>query len=198
MLLVPKTILTFNNDWLKKLKFQEHTDYDLAGHVSAIAIKSESGSVFDFYRSNPRENPDDFKLTQVYHQIPEVKKLVDYFYFLRTSRVRIHRQEPGHNIPLHTDDNNTHAEDKEDYNLRMLTALTSDSDFIYKFRHEGELHEISLAKGESVIFDPDLVEHGMDNNSSNKTRFALVQIFKAYPVHRGLIDFINTNQLWEI
>ena len=38
--------------WLKKLKFVDHTDYDLKGNCFAIAIKSESGGVFDFYRAN--------------------------------------------------------------------------------------------------------------------------------------------------
>ena len=53
MLLKAKTRLEFDNNWVKQLKFVEHTDQDLAGHVDAISVKSESGSVFDFYRSNP-------------------------------------------------------------------------------------------------------------------------------------------------
>jgi len=198
MLLKPKTKLLFNSKWIEKLKFKNHTDYDLAGNVSAISVKSESGSVFDFYRSNPIEDPKDFKLTQLYHKIEEVRQLVDYFSFLQTSRIRIHKQDPGSSIPLHTDGNNVNAKKQEDYNLRMITAITSDTKFIYRFKYKGQLQEFTLGQGESVIFDPDLVEHGMDNNSDNKVRYALVHIFKAYPVHRGLIDFINTKQLWEI
>ena len=79
MLLKAKTRLEFDNSWVRQLKFVEHTDQDLAGHVDAISIKSESGSVFDFYRSNPLENPDDFKYTALYNKVPQVKKLVDYF-----------------------------------------------------------------------------------------------------------------------
>ena len=198
MLLRPKTKLLFDSRWVNKLIFKEHTDYDLAGNVDAIAVKSESGNVFDFYRSDPVENPEDFTLTKVYHQIKEVRELIDYFSFLQTSRVRIHKQIPGNIVPLHTDGNNVNAKVKTDYNLRMVTALTADEDFVYRFKEKGELREFSLKQGESVIFDPDLVEHGMDNNSKTETRYALVQIFKAYPVHRGLIDFINTNQLFEI
>jgi len=198
MLLKPKTKLIFNNSWVEKLKFKDHTDYDLAGNVSAISVKSESGSVFDFYRSNPVENPEDFKLTQLYHKIEDIKNLVNYFSFLDTSRIRIHKQDPGSCIPLHTDGNNVNAKKQEDYNLRMITAITSDDSFIYKFKYEGELQEFTLGQGESVIFDPDLVEHGMDNNSDNKTRYALVQIFKAYPVKKELIEFINSDQLYHI
>ena len=29
MLIIPKTQLDFKNDWLEKLKFKNHTDYDL-------------------------------------------------------------------------------------------------------------------------------------------------------------------------
>mgnify|MGYP000315116079 FL=1 len=132
MLLKAKTKLEFDNSWIHQLKFVEHTDTDLAGHVDAISVKSESGSVFDFYRSNPLENPDDFKYTALYHKIPAVQKLVDHFQ-LQTTRVRIHRQLPGQEIPLHTDGNNTAVKDKNDYMIRSITALTASKDFTYKF-----------------------------------------------------------------
>lgn len=198
MFVIPKTTLLFENKWLDKLKFVDHTDYDLQGNCSAIAVKSESGSVYDFYRSDPRENPKDFKYTQLYHVVPQVKKLIDYFSFLETSRVRIHKSEPGHTIKRHTDDNNINAKNKEDYKLRIITALNYDDEFIYSYEYEGEVHDINLKQGQSIIFDPDKVKHGLFNNSKNKVRYALVQIFKAYPTHRGLIDFINTNQSFEI
>jgi len=198
MLILPKTTLLFNNEWLDKLKFQDHTDYDLKGNCSAIAIKSESGSVYDFYRSNPIEHPSTFTLTQVYHKVKEVRKIIDYFSFIETTRVRIHKSDPGHIIKLHTDDNNVQAKEKEDYRLRIITALNDDEDFTYIYESEGIRHNIKLSKGQSIIFDPDKVKHGLINNSKSKARYALVQIFKAYPVHRGLIDFINTDQLKEI
>ena len=69
MLIKPKTTLVFENKWLDKLKFQDHTDYDLKGNCYAIAAKSESGGVYDFYRSDPIENPKDFKLTQLYYKV---------------------------------------------------------------------------------------------------------------------------------
>ena len=198
MLIQPKTTLVFDNKWLSKIKFQDHTDYDLKGNCSAIAVKSESGSVYNFYRTNPIEKPEDFKLTQLYYKIEEVKNIIDYFSFIETTRVRIHKSEPGHIIKLHTDDNNIQAKDKDDYRLRMITALNDDEDFTYTYECEGNRQDIKLLQGQSIIFDPDKVKHGLINNSKHKSRYALVQIFKAYPVHRGLIDFINTNQLWEI
>lgn len=195
MLIIPKTQLAFNNDWLDRLKFKNHTDYDLKDNCSAIAIKSESGGVYDFYRSNPIEDPADFKYTQLYDKIKEVKELVDYFTFLETSRVRIHKTDPQQVIKLHTDGNNDEAKTQEDYRLRIITALNENEDFIYTYKFEGEQQNILLEKGQSIIFDPDKVEHGLINNSKTETRYALVQIFKAYPVHRGLIQFINSNEI---
>ena len=195
MLIIPKTQIAFDSDWLDKLKFKNHTDYDLKNNCSAIAIKSESGSVYDFYRTNPVENPDEFKYTQLYYKIPEVKNIIDYFSFLETTRIRIHKTEPQQVIDLHTDGNNDQAKTQDDYRLRIITALNEDEDFIYTYEFEGEKQNILLEKGQSIIFDPDKVKHGLINNSKNKTRYALVQIFKAYPVHRGLIQFINSNEI---
>ena len=56
------------------------------------------------------------------------------------------------------------------------------------------LNKFSLKTGESVIFDPDLVGHGMKNQSKTETRYSLIQVFKAYPVTSWLTDFINKEQ----
>jgi len=198
MLLKAKTRLEFDNSWVKQLKFVEHTDQDLAGHVDAISVKSESGSVFDFYRSNPLENPDDFKYTALYHKIPAVQKLVDHFQ-LQTTRVRIHRQLPGQEIPLHTDANNTAVKDKNDYMIRSITALTASKDFRYIFIDTENKHRVQwLRQGETILFDPDLIAHGMSNESKTETRYALVQIFKLYPVTDWARDFISTKKVVKI
>jgi hypothetical protein len=189
MLLKAKTRLILQNSWVKQLKFKEHTDYDLAGNVDAIAIKSESGSVYDFYRSAPVELPENFKFTALYNKVPEVKNIVNYFKF-ETTRIRIHKQEPKQTIPLHVDGNNTSAKSKEDYRLRLVTALTESKDFVYRFKVKGTVSIFSLKQGESILFDPDLVEHSMENNSENDVRYALVQVFKAYPVSDWLKDFL--------
>jgi hypothetical protein len=189
MLLKAKTRLILQNSWIKHLKFKEHTDYDLAGNVDAIAVKSESGSVYDFYRSAPVELPENFKFTALYSKIPEVKSLVDYFQF-ETTRIRVHKQEPRQVIPLHVDGNNTSAKSKDDYRLRLVTALTESKDFIYRFRANGADSIFSLKQGESILFDPDLVQHSMENNSDNEVRYALVQVFKAYPVSDWFKDFL--------
>tara|TARA_Y100001972_G_scaffold29384_1_gene36218 strand:+ start:4881 stop:5393 length:513 start_codon:yes stop_codon:yes gene_type:complete len=167
----------------------------LKDNCSAISVKSESGSVFDFYRTNPIENPNDFKLTQLYYKVKEIKSIIDYFSFLETTRVRIHKTEPQQVIKLHTDGNNEQAKTQDDYRLRIITALNDDEDFIYTYKFEGKQQNILLEKGQSIIFDPDKVEHGLINNSKTKTRYALVQIFKAYPVHKELIQFINSNEI---
>jgi hypothetical protein len=197
MIIRPKTKLDFDNSWVDKLKFQEHTDIDLAGHVSAIAVKSESGKVFDFYRTDPLEKPSNFKYTALYNKIKQVKDITDFFK-IETTRIRIHRQLPGQTIPLHTDDNNIHAKEANDYRLRLLTAITDSDDFIYQFSVNNEIESYSLKKGESIIFDPDKVAHGMINNSKTSIRYCFVQIFQAYPVTNWMKEFINNNEVIRI
>ena len=197
MIIRPKTKLDFDNSWVDKLKFQEHTDTDLAGHVSAIAVKSESGKVFDFYRTDPLEKPSNFKYTALYNKIKQVKDITDFFK-IETTRIRIHRQLPGQTIPLHTDDNNIHAKEANDYRLRLLTAITESDDFIYQFSVNNEIESYSLKKGESIIFDPDKVAHGMINNSKTSIRYCFVQIFQAYPVTNWMKEFINNNEVIRI
>jgi len=197
MIIRPKTKLDFDNSWIDKLKFQEHTDIDLAGHVSAIAVKSESGKVFDFYRTDPLEKPSNFKYTALYNKIKQVKDITDFFK-IETTRIRIHRQLPGQTIPLHTDDNNIHAKEANDYRLRLLTAITDSDDFIYQFSVNNEIESYSLKKGESIIFDPDKVAHGMINNSKTSIRYCFVQIFQAYPVTNWMKEFINNNEVIRI
>lgn len=197
MIILPKTKLDFDNSWINKLKFEEHTDYDLAGNVSAIAVKSESGKVFDFYRSDPLEKPENFKFTALYNKIKSVKNFTDFFQ-VETTRIRIHRQLPNQVIPMHTDDNNIKAKDAEDYRLRMLTALTENDDFIYQFSVNNQIESYSLKKGESIIFDPDKVAHGMINNSKTDIRYCFVQIFKAYPITNWMKAFINEEKIVKI
>ena len=191
MLMIAKTKLVFDNSWLSKLNFKPHDDYDLAGNVDAVSIKSVDGNIHSFYRNKPVEHPKDFKYTKYYKLC---KPLIDFFEF-ETTRVRVHKQDPGQTIPLHTDDNNVNAESNEDFRLRAVTALTGDNDFIYQFQLNGEIEQFSLKVGETVLFDPDLVAHGMMNNSKTETRYSLVQVFKAYPVTPWLKNFINTDKI---
>jgi len=189
--MIAKTKLVFDNSWLSELIFKPHDDQDLAGNVDAVSIKSVDGNIHSFYRNKPVENPKDFKYTKYYSLC---KSLIDYFKF-ETTRVRVHKQEPGQTIPLHTDDNNVNAVSNEDFRLRAVTALTGSDDFIYQFQLNGEIEQFSLKVGETVLFDPDLVAHGMMNNSKTETRYSLVQVFKAYPVTPWLKNFINTDQI---
>ena len=194
LLIKAKTKIIFDNDWLKKLKFVEHTDEDLVNKCSAIAVKSASGGVFDFYRGgqdfDPFEAPEEYKYTKLYETLPEVKKLVDSFKF-KTSRIRIHKQPPGKTIELHTDSNNWHDTPKEKYLLRSTTALSDSPESVYNFEVKGELHSYTLKRGETIIFDPDLVKHGMENRSTKNHRYALVQVFQAFPVSDWFKNFIN-------
>ena len=96
---------------------------------------------------------------------------------------------------MHTDDNNIHAKDANDYRLRLLTAITESDDFIYQFSLNNEIESYSLKKGESIIFDPDKVAHGMINNSKTSIRYCFVQIFQAYPITNWMKEFINNNEV---
>ena len=115
---------------------------------------------------------------------------------LQTTRVRIHRQLPGQEIPLHTDGNNTTVKNKDDYMIRSITALTGSKDFRYNFIDTENKRRVQwLRQGETILFDPDLVAHGMANESTTETRYALVQIFKLYPVTDWARDFISTEKV---
>lgn len=194
MLTIAKTKLDYTFYHWDKIKWKNHDDYDLKGCVDAISLKSVDGSVHNFYRIGATEDPIDFKYTAYYKLF---KPIVDFFK-IETTRVRIHRQLPGNSTPLHTDDNNIGIKNASEYNLRLLTALTESDDFIYQFEHKGEIEQIKLQKGESVVFDPDVIAHGMINNSKNEIRYSLIQVFKAYPVTPWFRDFINTEQIIKI
>ena len=193
MLYKAKTKILFSDQWLNSLVFKPHSDYDLAGHVDAIAIKSESGSVFDFYRSGLIEEPEDFKYTKLYNHFGELQRLVDSFKIEKT-RVRIHRQSPGNTIPDHVDDNNVYAKKPEDMRLRIITALNDNDDAVYRFNNQ----IMSLKKGESIVFEPDKVKHGMENNSKDTARYALVQIVKVYPFSEWFKDFLYKNNTIDV
>ena len=135
MLIIAKTKIECDTSWLKQLDFKGHDDRDLAGNVDAVSIKSNDGGIHSFYRDKPVENPNDFRFTKYYKLC---SSLITYFEF-ETTRIRIHKQEPGQTIPIHTDDNNINAKSNEDFRLRAVTALTESDDFIYQFNYEGSI-----------------------------------------------------------
>ena len=61
-----KTTIKADFSFINSLIFRNHTDYDLVDAVDAIALKSLSGDIFDFYRNNPLEDPDEYKYTKLY------------------------------------------------------------------------------------------------------------------------------------
>ena len=56
-------------------------------------------------------------------------------------------------------------------------ALNSNDNFKYFFKDKGILSSVNLKKGQSVIFNPDIVYHGAANNS-NENRYSLNIIAK--------------------
>lgn len=193
MLYKAKTKILFNDFWINQLVFKPHSDQDLAGYVDAISVKSETGRVYDFYRSAQIEEPEDFKYTKLYDHFDDLQKLIDCFE-VETTRVRIHKQDPGNIIPDHVDHNNVHATRPEDIRLRIVTALNDNEDAVYRFNDE----VMSLKKGESVVFEPDKVKHGMENNSKNLARYSLVQIVKVYPFNTWFKNFIYKDSVIDV
>ena len=190
---IAKTII--EGEWssiinkLNKCTFFECNDYDLKNAITGIAIKSESGNINDLLRSKQPEKPEDYSLT-ILHEHPSIKKLINFFE-LETTRIRIFKQKPFQKTPMHIDYNNTFAKEN-DFLLRIWTALTEDSKFIYLFK-EGEAltQSICLKKSESVIFNPDKVYHGAINLSTDKIRYSLNIIGKP---NKWVKEFIESEK----
>lgn len=172
---------------LDKCVFFKCDDYDLRDAVTGIAIKSESGNINDLLVTKRPEIPEDYSLTILYEH-PEIKKLINFFK-LETTRIRIFKQEPRAKTKLHLDYNNVLAASDNDFLIRIWTALNDDKNFIYTFR-EGEAltKNIKLKTGESIIFNPDTVQHGAINNSSDKARYSLNIIGKPNPWLKTFIE----------
>jgi hypothetical protein len=68
----------------------------------------------------------------------------------------------------------------------------------YQFQLDGEIEQFTLKKGETVVFDPDLVGHGMINQSATDIRYSLVQVFKAYPVSDWMKSFLLSDKTVKI
>ena len=75
--------------------------------------------------------------------------------------------------------------------ILLTTALSDSPESVYNFEVKGKLHSYTLKRGETIIFDPDLVKHGMENRSTKNYRYALVQVFQAFPVSDWFKNFIN-------
>ena len=96
----------------------------------------------------------------------------------------------------YTVDNSCRFDGANDYMVRSITALTASKDFTYNFIDTENKRRVQwLQQGETILFDPDLVAHGMSNKSKTETRYALVQIFKLYSVTKWARDFISTEKV---
>jgi len=165
----------FIGNWdeeLENVPFYPHTDYDL-DQSSAVSIRSGNGQMHDLYKVDVLETPNLYKWTKLYYTMPKVRKIIDYFE-VEKSRVRITKILPQCKILPHVDYNNSTVTKLEDYNFRILVPLNYSPDFIYLYKEQ----KLTLEKGDSIIFDPDLVQHGCLNNSNTIARYALIMICK--------------------
>jgi len=172
---------------LEKCVFFNCDDYDLQNSVTGIAIKSESGKIHDLLVTKKPELPENYSLTILYEH-PKIKKLIDFFE-LETTRIRIFKQQSGISTKLHLDYNNVLATNKNEFLIRIWMALNYDKNFTYIFREgEASIKNIKLKTGESVIFNPDTVQHGAINSSFNKVRYSLNIIGRPNPWLKNFIE----------
>jgi len=188
MLLLRNKVLQGNWDKeVANLPFFPHTDYDLLGN-EAVAFRSEDGKINTFYRSKQPENPANFHYTKLYYACPELKKLIEYFKVEKT-RIRIHKQRPGINTRLHSDYQNKLGTTFKDYLVRVKVGLTYSPDFEWHFKLPKEdVKTYELLRGQCVLFDPDIIWHGMANNSKIDTRYSLLMMVKP---NKWLYDFFK-------
>jgi hypothetical protein len=113
----------------------------------------------DFWKE---ELPEDYSYTDSYHNSPKLAAIIDYFQ-VEKSRCRIFQQQPGVEMPVHTDfDNQKGTEGGE--TVRIFVQLndmpggawfrckTADSDVT-----------VNLQKGQFLVFYPDATGHGTCN-----------------------------------
>ena len=108
------------------------------------------------------EKPEDYSYTDSYFNSPKLRAIIDYFQ-VDKSRCRIFQQQPGVEMPVHTDfDNQKGTEAGE--TVRIFVQLndmpggawfrckTADSDVT-----------VNLQKGQFLVFYPDATGHGTSN-----------------------------------
>jgi len=113
----------------------------------------------DFWKE---ELPEDYSYTDSYYNSPKLAAIIDYFQ-VEKSRCRIFQQQPGVEMPVHTDfDNQKGTEGGE--TVRIFVQLndmpggawfrckTADSDVT-----------VNLQKGQFLVFYPDATGHGTCN-----------------------------------
>lgn len=108
------------------------------------------------------ELPEDYSYTDSYYNSPKLRAIIDWFQ-VEKSRCRIFQQQPGVNMPVHTDfDNQKGTAGGE--TVRIFVQLndmpggawfrckTADSDVT-----------VNLQKGQFLVFYPDATGHGTCN-----------------------------------
>ena len=113
---------------------------------------------------------------EAYYQAPKIASIMDWFQCDK-SRVRIFRQVPGHFNKLHTDYDNKRGQVYGE-TLRILIQLSDmPGGSWFKFKTDDSEINLSLLKGQFVVFNTDTVAHQTENNT-DVNRDAMVMIVK--------------------
>lgn len=108
------------------------------------------------------ELPEDYSYTDSYYNSPKLRAIIDWFP-VEKSRCRIFQQQPGVEMPVHTDFDNQKGTDGGE-TVRIFVQLndmpggawfrckTADSDIT-----------VNLQKGQFLVFYPDTTGHGTCN-----------------------------------
>ena len=122
------------------------------------------------------EVPTNYKNTEAYYQAPKIASIMDWFQCDK-SRVRIFRQVPGNFNKLHTDYDNKRGQVYGE-TLRILIQLSDmPGGSWFKFKTDDSEINLSLLKGQFVVFNTDTVAHQTENNT-DVNRDAMVMIVK--------------------
>jgi hypothetical protein len=188
--------VVFKGDWQEELDklpfyevpkpFPEMEKVDvIKGQQSSyqhVAFRSRDGKAKtwnnseDYDKFYEEEIPSQFKDTEAYDIAPKIGSIIDWFKCDKT-RVRIFRQVPGHFNVLHTDYDNKRGQ-AHGQTLRILLQLSDmPGGSWFKFRTDDSEINMSLLKGQFVVFNTDTVAHQTEN-MTDINRDALVMVVK--------------------
>jgi len=172
----------FTGDWENELNNLNYTARTQTSQSAEIAEFDKdkgihSGYLYNSFKSATGEStfhdtlgtdfweedvPHTFSYTDSYWQSPKLAAICDWFQ-CEKSRIRIFQQQPGHNMPIHTDfDNQKGTEYGE--TLRIFVQLNDmPGGAWYHFTTADSQVTINLQKGQFLIFSPDHTGHGTQN-----------------------------------
>ena len=108
------------------------------------------------------ELPEDYSYTDSYHNSPKLAAIIDYFQ-VEKSRCRIFQQQPGVEMPVHTDFDNQKGTDGGE-TVRIFVQLNDmPGGAFFRCKTADSDVTVNLQKGQFLVFYPDATGHGTCN-----------------------------------